>query len=521
MNKHYHALNVKGYPNYTTLTKTSPLDKVPAQRHSNIYHKDYSDAMLRPLNLVIRRCYSSITQFSPPPPSKGFLQIPNKSIISVQGQESTKFLNGLLTAKLIPNSVKKLTMTISTEEKDQSLFLDQFNIGDVNWGLLKEGKEDGNQTITRNGVYSMFLNSKGRIITDNYIYPVEYSPETIEGTEPKYFIEIDDSMTKQLMMTLKLHKLKAKISLGLEPKENYKIWYFYNDSKQDFIYELKEQYFNEDSQDLKNPQATLDRTNDFLQNDQFWNPDLDKNSILGFAFDDRCPEFGIKLITTSNINSIDEILSPELLEDSQEITNEQLSIRRSLYGIPEGKTDFPPNQLLPLECNLELMDGVNFDKGCYVGQELTVRTFHTGIIRKRVVPVRLFLLNDQKELEDYPVYDPQDPVCQVLKDINNVDIISDKQASSPKPTGASPFGPPSTASSSPFGSSGKKKATRKSTSGTLLSVNGNVGLALVRLEDFSNPNLNFSIEIPGAGEDNNTLKVGLKGFIPYWWPEDL
>ena len=32
---------------------------------------------------------------------------------------------------------------------------------------------------------------------------------------------------------------------------------------------------------------------------------------------------------------------------------------------------------------------VSFDKGCYVGQELTARTHHTGMVRKRVMPVSL------------------------------------------------------------------------------------------------------------------------------------
>lgn len=32
---------------------------------------------------------------------------------------------------------------------------------------------------------------------------------------------------------------------------------------------------------------------------------------------------------------------------------------------------------------------VDFRKGCYVGQELTVRTYHTGVIRKRILPVIL------------------------------------------------------------------------------------------------------------------------------------
>lgn len=33
---------------------------------------------------------------------------------------------------------------------------------------------------------------------------------------------------------------------------------------------------------------------------------------------------------------------------------------------------------------------VDFRKGCYIGQELTARTWHTGVIRKRIVPFRLY-----------------------------------------------------------------------------------------------------------------------------------
>ena len=37
--------------------------------------------------------------------------------------------------------------------------------------------------------------------------------------------------------------------------------------------------------------------------------------------------------------------------------------------------------LLPLECNLAGLNAVSFEKGCYVGQELTARTHHRGVVR--------------------------------------------------------------------------------------------------------------------------------------------
>jgi len=64
-------------------------------------------------------------------------------------------------------------------------------------------------------------------------------------------------------------------------------------------------------------------------------------------------------------------------------------LHRILTGVPEGIDDMPPGDAFPMDSNLDMMGGVDFRKGCYVGQELTVRTYHTGVIRKRIMPVRL------------------------------------------------------------------------------------------------------------------------------------
>ena len=50
----------------------------------------------------------------------------------------------------------------------------------------------------------------------------------------------------------------------------------------------------------------------------------------------------------------------------------------SSAGIGEGTVDMPPAEALPLEHNLDLLNGICFTKGCYTGQELTARTYYTG-----------------------------------------------------------------------------------------------------------------------------------------------
>ncbi len=86
------------------------------------------------------------------------------------------------------------------------------------------------------------------------------------------------------------------------------------------------------------------------------------------------------------------------MEKSSELGTEYTR-KRMILGIPEGIHCFPVGHALPLECNLDLMNGgifskcsfviVDFRKGCYLGQELTIRTFHTGVIRKRIVPLEI------------------------------------------------------------------------------------------------------------------------------------
>ncbi|MBF0394376.1 MAG: folate-binding protein, partial [Alphaproteobacteria bacterium] len=63
-------------------------------------------------------------------------------------------------------------------------------------------------------------------------------------------------------------------------------------------------------------------------------------------------------------------------------------LRLSL-GLPDGSRDLPIDKAIPLENGFEELRGVDFDKGCYMGQELTARTKWRGLVRKRLLPVAI------------------------------------------------------------------------------------------------------------------------------------
>lgn len=55
-----------------------------------------------------------------------------------------------------------------------------------------------------------------------------------------------------------------------------------------------------------------------------------------------------------------------------------------ILGIPESAAEL--GSQFPLNMNLQHLNGVSFEKGCYIGQELTQRTYFTGAIRKIALP---------------------------------------------------------------------------------------------------------------------------------------
>jgi folate-binding protein YgfZ len=58
-------------------------------------------------------------------------------------------------------------------------------------------------------------------------------------------------------------------------------------------------------------------------------------------------------------------------------------------GVPDGSRDLTVEKALLLESGFDELNGVDWQKGCYMGQELTARTKYRGLVRKRLFPVRI------------------------------------------------------------------------------------------------------------------------------------
>ena len=58
-------------------------------------------------------------------------------------------------------------------------------------------------------------------------------------------------------------------------------------------------------------------------------------------------------------------------------------------GLPDGSRDLEIEKSILLENGFEELGGVDWDKGCYMGQELTARTHYRALVKKRLLPVRI------------------------------------------------------------------------------------------------------------------------------------
>lgn len=208
------------------------------------------------------------------------------------------------------------------------------------------------------------------MLYDIFIHPSATTTPTPE-TEPSYLIDHDSTLTTPLQTYLKRHILRSKVKLAKAAESDKVVitaWL----------------------RDGAGDGGLIERGREWLRavaraGEDYRAPGLgwrwvalkeDAADRSSFPTSHRCHE----RLTPPRPPSVPaELFTP--------VTPSHHHLHRLTLAIPEGPTDWPQ---LPLEGNLELMGGVDYRKGCYVGQELTARTFFKGVVRKRGVGVRLF-----------------------------------------------------------------------------------------------------------------------------------
>mgnify|MGYP001441410967 CR=1 FL=1 len=189
-------------------------------------------------------------------------------------------------------------------------------------------------------IWAALLSAQGKYLHDFFIIEI--------GNQ--FYIDCEASRLMDLGQRLSRFKLRADINLGMA--ENFSVWALFGTS----------------------PAATMGLEA---------RPGLSKSWKGGVIYcDPRTADLGCRAILP-NTSAIEELEALGLVFGDLAKYNK----RRIELGVPDGSRDMVIEKSILLENNFDPLNGVDWDKGCYVGQELTARTKYRGLIKKRLMPV--------------------------------------------------------------------------------------------------------------------------------------
>jgi folate-binding protein YgfZ len=129
--------------------------------------------------------------------------------------------------------------------------------------------------------------------------------------------------------------------------------------------------------------VTVENLSDSLGVIAAWDGAFATNPELAFA-DPRKPGLGWRILAPeAQTRKVADLIGAELVDSAE------YEAHRIAAGVPRGGLDFMYGDAFPHETNMDRLGGVDFDKGCYVGQEVVSRTQHRGTARTRTVRVSL------------------------------------------------------------------------------------------------------------------------------------
>jgi folate-binding protein YgfZ len=229
--------------------------------------------------------------------------------------------------------------------------------------------------------YAAFLDARGRVLWDVFVW---VWPELVakEGQWACY-IEVDSGEAESLKKHLKRHRLRSKLAIKDVPtdgSEGIRVWAAWGGA-----HEQVEEW----------------------------------SEIAGLE-DPRAPGM-FRYLANADCDTIAKGLQP--------VDAKYYHIQRYMHGVPEGPEEIPRENSLPMEANVDLNGGIDFKKGCYVGQELTIRTKHTGVVRKRILPVRLHSSDPADGRFDFNMsFTPQPPNGTDIKALDETGAVKKGRA---------------------------------------------------------------------------------------------
>jgi tRNA-modifying protein YgfZ len=176
------------------------------------------------------------------------------------------------------------------------------------------------------GRYAGLLTPQGKLLFDFFVVPRP------EGSDAGYLIDCAGEQTADLVKRLNLHKMRAKIAIE-DKSEKFAVAAIFS----------------------REAPAGIEGV---------------------FYRDTRGPSMGLRVI------ALREALAR--LKDAGEATYEA---HRIAQGVPKSGVDFLHGNAFVHDVNLDLMNGVDFKKGCYVGQEVVARVHYRNSARKRIVKI--------------------------------------------------------------------------------------------------------------------------------------
>ncbi|XP_075983254.1 iron-sulfur cluster assembly factor IBA57, mitochondrial [Anticarsia gemmatalis] len=220
-----------------------------------------------------------------------------------------------------------------------------------------------------NSMYAMFLNNKGRVLYDTLIHKWE-------GND-SFLLECDKTVHNALQKHLKIYKLKRNVDIT-NMSENLRLFAF-----------------------ISSPEVDVDNK-------------INPKGKVNFYKDPRLTNLGHRVVINASASpSIVDIVIQEKTVTAEDETG--YKYLRYKLGVSEGADDLPPGTCFPLEANCDYLHGVSFHKGCYIGQELTARVHHTGVVRKRIVPLKFKDIIEEEIEKDSPILTDDDKKSNIGK----------------------------------------------------------------------------------------------------------